>query len=179
LEKASEKIESSHKELVNTLGLADSNQLYVTYLKSLKYYKEALESTDPNVVMSHVQEWMKIEGPYVKFMSSVKDVITLHMRRLGLADDTEHKDVADYVFVNSGHLLQQPFMSSYQVDIKMLSEQMMVISPGRKAMILASTTAMALLSPEGLVKKDKIIEEINELKSKNKPIPKICDKLIC
>jgi len=179
LEKASDKIKDSHKELIDALGLPDSNQLSATYFQSLSYYKEALESTDPNVVMSHVQEWMKIEGPCVKFMSSVKDVITLHKRRLGLEDDTENDDVADYVFINSGHLLQQPFMSSYQVAIKMLSEQMMIISPGRKAMVLASTTAMALLAPEGLMKKDKIIEDINEHKSKNKPIPKICNKLIC
>jgi hypothetical protein len=178
LEKASDKVKCSHQELISALGLPDSNQLAVKYLQSLSYYKEALESTDPNVVTSHVQDWMKIEGPCVKFMTSVKDVITLHKRRLGLEDDPDTDDVADYVFINSGHLLQQPFMSSFQVSIKMLSEQMMIISPGRKAMVLAITTAMALLSPEGLIKKDKIIQDINGHKSQNKPIPKICDVFI-
>jgi hypothetical protein len=143
----------------------------------MTYYKDALESSDPNVVMSQVQEWMKIEEPCVKFMSSVKDIITLHKKRLGLEDDAENKDVADYVFINSGHLFQQPFMSNYQVAVKMLSEQMMLLTPGRKAMVLASTTAMALLAPEGLMKIDKIIEDIDKSKSENLPIPKICKKI--
>jgi hypothetical protein len=179
LEKASDKIESGHKELIEALGLTDSGQLSVKYMHSMNYYKDALESTDPNVVMSNVQEWMKIEGPCVKFMSSVKDIITLHKRRLGLDDDNKNMDVGDYVFINSGHLLQQPFMSSYQVSVKMLSEQMMILSPGRRAMALASTTATALLAPKGLMKKEKIIEDIKDHKSKNKPIPKICEKIIC
>ena len=178
LEKASDKIKGSHQELIDALGLPDSNQLIATYLQSLKYYKEALESSDPNVVMSNIQEWMKIEGPYVKFMSSVKDVIILHKKRLGLEVDAENSDIADYVFINSGHLLNQPFISSYQATIKMISEQMMIISPGRKAMYLASITAAALIAPEGLWKKDKIIKDINEYKSLNIPIPKICEKLI-
>lgn len=178
LQKASERIEKSHKELVEALSLSDSNQLSASYLNSMKFYKEALESTDPNVVILQVQEWMKIEGPCIKFMSSVKDIIVLHKRRLGIKDETKEKDVADYVFINSAHLLQQPFMSNYQVAVKMLSEQMMLLTPGRNTMIIASTTAIALLAPEGLMKKDKIIEDIKKYKSENKPIPKICEQII-
>lgn len=176
LEKASEKIESSHKELIEALGIPDSNHVFSAYMQSMFYYKEALENTDPNVVMSRIQEWMKIEGPCIKFLSAVKDVIILHNKRLDTKDDDTYKDdVATYVFVHSGYLLQQPFMSSYQVVVKMLSEQMMLIAPGRKAMVLASTTAAALLAPEGLMKNDKILEDINEHKSNKKPIPKICE----
>ncbi|MCP3900879.1 MAG: hypothetical protein GY707_14330 [Desulfobacteraceae bacterium] len=174
---ASERIEKSYKELSIALNLSDSKQLSTTYLDSMKYYKEALESTDPNVVISNIEEWMKIEGPCVKFMSSVKDIITLHKRRLGIADDGDEKDVADYVFINSSHLLQQPFMSYYQVTVKLLSEQMSVLTPGRKALVLASITAMALLAPEGIMKKDKIIEQIETGRSQKRPIPKICEQL--
>ena len=175
LQKASEKIEKSHDELVETLSLSHSNQLPACYLNTMGFYKEALESTDPNIVISQVQEWMKIEGPCIKFMSSVKDVISLHKKRLGLKSDTDEYDVVDYVYINSTHLLQQPFMSSYQVAVKMLSEQMMLLAPGRKAMVLASTTAMALIAPDGLMKKDKIIEDIEKSKKEGKPIPKICE----
>jgi hypothetical protein len=112
-------------------------------------------------------------------LSAVKDVIVLNNKRLGTKDDDTYKDdVADYVFVHSGYLLKQPFISRYQIAIRMLSEQMMILSPGRKAMYLASITAAALTAPEGLWKKDKIIEDINEHKSKNKPIPKICEEFI-
>ncbi len=176
LEKASDTIESRHKELIESLGIPDSSHVFSAYLKSMFYYKEVLESTDPNVVMSHVQEWMKIEGPCIKFLSAVKDVIILNNKRLGTEDDNTYKDdIATYVFVHSGFLLQQPFISSYQVVIKTLSEQMMLIAPGRKAMVLALTTAAALLAPEGLMKNDKILEDINERKSNNKTIPKICE----
>lgn len=176
---ASERIENNHKELVDALNLSDSSQITSSYLNSLQYYKDALESTDPNVVISKANEWMKIEGPCVKFMSSIKDIITLHNRRLGLEKDAKEQDVAEYVFINSSHLIQQPFISNYRASVTMLSEQMMLITPGRIAMSLASTTAMALLAPEGLVKKDKIIEEIKKYKAENKPIPKICEQLYC
>lgn len=175
LEKASETILSSLKELIEALGIPDSNHIFSAYMQSMFYYKDALESTDPNVVISHVQEWIKIEEPCVKFMSSVRDVILLHKKRLGIEDDAENVDVADYVFINSDHLLKQPFMSGYQIAVKMLSEQMMIITPGRKAMVLASTTAAALVAPEGLLKVDKIIEDINDRKANNKHIPKICE----
>ena len=179
LERSSERIESSYKELIEALGLPDSNQLSATYMQSLNYYEQAIESTDPNTVMSNVKEWMKIEGPCIRFLSAVKDVIVLNNKRLGFNDDNTYKDdVAVYVFVNSGYLLQQPFISKYQVAIRILSEQMMILSPGRKAMYLASITAAALTAPEGLWRKDKIIEDINEHKSKERPIPKICEKFI-
>ena len=178
LEKASDTLQSSLKELIEALGVPDSNHIFTEYMKSMLFYKDALESTDPNVVNSQVQEWIKIEGPCIKFMSSVKDVIILHKKRLGIEDDTENTDVADYVFINSGHFLQQPFMSGYQVAVKMLSEQMMIITPGRKSMVLAATTAAALLAPEGILKTEKIIEDINDRKANKKPVPKICEVFI-
>ncbi len=175
---ASERIERNHKEVIQALNLSNSAELSATYLNSLHFYKEALESTDPNVVMAEIQEWMKIEGPCVKFMSSIKDVIVLYKKRLGIEDDNNDRDVADYVYINSIHLLQQPFMSSYQAPVKMLSEQMMLLNPGRKAMFLASTVALVMLATEGLMKKDKVIEDIKKAKSEGRPIPKICE-MIC
>jgi hypothetical protein len=176
LQNASEKIDNSHKKLIEELKLTDSSQIFSTYLKSMDYYKVALESADPILVRSNVQEWMKIEVPCVKFMSSVKDIICLHRKRLGLEEENEDRDVAEYVFINSTHLLQQPFMSTYQSDVRMLSEQMMLLTPGRKAMVLASTAAIALLAPNGLMKVEQIIEDIEKNKLANLPIPKICDQ---
>ena len=127
---------------------------------------------DPKVIMAQIQEWMKIEGPCVKFMSSIKDIIILHKKRLGIEDDNNDTDVADYVYINSVHLLQQPFMSSYQAPVKMLSEQMMLLNPGRKAMVLASIVALlVMLAPEGLMKKDKVIEDIEKAKSEGQTYP--------
>ena len=145
----------------------------------MKYYKQALESTDPNIVMSQIQAWMKIEGPCVKFMSSVRDIIILHKKRLGMEDNSEGVDPAEYVYINGSHLMGQPFMSIYKSSVDMLSEQMNLIAPGRKAMILASTAAMAQLAPKGVMKKDKIIEDIKKAKSDGLLVPKICDALYC
>lgn len=178
LKTASDRTEKNHEELLTALGLSHSGQLSVIYINSMNYYKVALESTDPNEVLSQIQEWMRIEGPCVKFMSSIKDIIVLHKKRLNIVEVSEEKDVVDYVYINSSHLLQQPFMSSYQVSVKMLSEQMMHLTPGRKAMILASRVAMTLIAPEGVIKKDKILEDIESAKSENKLIPKICE-MIC
>jgi hypothetical protein len=177
LQQASEKIENSYKELIEGLHLPDASQIFLTYLNSVDYYKEALESSDPKVVRSNVQEWMKIEGPCVRFMSSVKDIITLHKKRLGLECEAEERDVAEYVFINSSNLFQQPFMCTYQSTVAMLSEQMTLLAPGRKAMVLASTISIALLAPKEIVIIDKIIEDIEKYKSNNIPIPKICEQI--
>lgn len=179
LDKAAEKIERSYKELIESLSIPDGSHLFSSYLKSMEYYKEAFESTDPNVVLEQTRLWMKIENPCIKFMSSVKDVIILHNKRLGLEEHADDIDIADYVYINSGYLFQQPFMTAYEGAVRMLSEQMMLLSKGRKAMFLALTTAMTLTAPEGIMKKDKMLEDIEKHKIKNLPLPKICEKLLC
>lgn len=179
LDKSSDRMKEYHSELVDSLGTPDASHLVSTYLGNMKYYKLALESTDPNIVMTQVQAWMKAEGPCVKFMSSVRDIIILHKRRLGMDDNSEGIDPAEYVYINGSHLMGQPFMSAYKSSVDMLSEQMNLIAPGRKAMLLASTAAMALLAPEGIMKTDKIIEDIKKAKSDGSLVPKICDALYC
>jgi hypothetical protein len=179
LDKASERIEKSYKELIDSLDLPDGSHLSSSYLSSMNFYKEALESSDPNVVLEQTQAWMKIETPCITFMSSIKDVIVLHKKRLGIEENDENKDLANYIFINSGHLFQQPFMTAYEGTVRMLSEQMMLMSPGRKAMFLALTTAMTLIAPEKIMQKEKILENIEKHKEERLPVPKICEKILC
>ena len=178
LDKASERIEKRHKELIEALGIPDSSHVFSAYLKGMNYYKEALKSTDPHVVLEQTRLWMEIENPCIIFMSSVKDVIILHHKRLGLEEKNEDEDLVDYVYINSSYLFKQPFMAAYENTVRILSEQMMLLSNGRKAMILARKAAMALVAPEGIMKKDKIIEDIEKHNEASLPLPKICEKLV-
>lgn len=179
LDKSSDRMQGALSELVESLGIPDASHLFGTYLGSMKYYKLAYESADPNVVKSQIEGWMKIEGPCVKFMSAVRDIIILYKKRLELEDNHEGIDVAEYVYINGSHLMNQPFMSSYKSPVDILSEQMNLIVPGRKTMALAASASMAQLAPEGIMKVDKIIEDINKAKTNGSPIPKICDALYC
>lgn len=179
LDKSSDRIEKSLSELVESLGIPDASHLVGSYLSNMEYYKLAYESSDPNVVKSQIEEWMKIEGPCVKFLSAVRDIIILHKRRLGLEDNHEGIDVAEYVYINGSHLMNQPFMSSYKSSVDILSQQMNLIVPGRKSMALAASAAMVQLAPKGFMKEVKIIEDIKKAKENGAPIPKICDALHC
>lgn len=178
LNSVSERIEKQFKELLDALNLSDLSQLTVKYLESMEQYNEALESPDAKIVLSASQEWMKIEGPCMKFMSAIKDVIILHKMRLELDIEEKEQDVATYVFINSSHLFQQPLISNYHTSVSMLSEQMMLLAPGRKAMFIATSTAMALVAPEGFMKTDKILDEINKQKADGEVMPKICDEFM-
>ena len=178
LETSSNRVEHSLSELMVSLNISEESDVASRYFESLKYYKTALESNNPNEVISHVKSWLKIEKPYVKFMSSIRDIIVLHKRRLGMEDNPEGIDVVDYVFINSTHLMNQPFMLAYKGTVYLLSEQMIRVQPGRKAMILAYESAIAQITPEGVMKKDKIIEDINKAKIEGTPVPKVCDALI-
>ena len=178
LDKSSDRMEDSLSKLFEALGIPDAAQLFSAYLGNMQYYKLALESTDPNIVKSQVEAWMKIEGPCVKFMSAVRDIIIMHKRRLGLEDSHEGVDPAEYVYINGSHLMSQPFMSSYKISVDILSEQMNLIAPGRKAMALAATTAMAQLAPKGIMKEDKIIEDIKKAKADGLSVPAICDNFV-
>ena len=91
-------------------------------MESLKYYKQATESRDPNEVMSQIMNWTKIENPCFKFMASVRDIIVLHKKRLGMEDNSQGVDPAEYVFINGTHLMNQPFMSAYKMTVNLLSE---------------------------------------------------------
>jgi hypothetical protein len=177
LNTSSDRMERYLSELLTSLNIPNESQVMSKYLSSLQYYKQATESRDPNEVLTQIQNWMKIEGPCVKFMSSVRDIIILHQKRLGMEDNSEGIDPAEYVYINGAHIMNQPFMSAYKSTVNLLSEQMSLISPGRKAMSLASTAAMAQIAPKGVMKRDKIIQNIKKAISDGLLVPKICDAL--
>ena len=179
LEIASKKIEESQLEMINALGVDDPTKVSAKYFESIAFYKEAIESVDSQLVLEAAQSWLKIEEPCVKFMNSVKDVILLHKKRLGLSDiEDKNNDSAEFVYVHGSHFLSQPFISRYQPTAGLLSEQMMLISPGRASMKLSYYAALVFIMPKDIMKKDKIMADIRDHKSKDRPVPKICEKLL-
>jgi len=178
LESSSKRLKNSLDDLIAALNISDETQLASAYLTSIPFYKLATESTNPDDVISEIQKWMKIEGPCAKFMTVVRDIVVLYKLRLGMDDDSEGVDPAEYVYINSGHLMKKPFMSPYKTAVDMLSQQMNLLNPGRNAMRLASLSALALNVPKGMMKTDIIIQDIEQAKTNKKLVPKICNELI-
>jgi hypothetical protein len=174
---ASDRMDRYLNELLTSLNIPNESKLLVKYLDALIYYKQALESSDPNEVKTQIENWIKTEGPCVKFMASVRDIIVLHQKRLGIEDNSEGVDPAEYVFINGKYLMDQPFMSAYKIAVTALSEQMSLLCPGRKAMGLASIAAACQIMPDGVMKKDIIIQDIKKAKADGLLVPKICDAL--
>lgn len=178
LESASERMKTHLSDLISNLEIDDEAQVLSAYMSNMQFYKQALESTDPYEVLTNIKDWMKIEGPCRKFMMSIQDIVVLFKLRLGMEDDSEEADAAEYVHIQSGYLMKQPFMSPFKITVQMLSQQMNLLSPGRNAMYLASSAAMALTVPEGIMKIDKIIHDIDKAKKEKKLVPEICNTLI-
>lgn len=174
----SDKMKNYHAELLKALGISNESLICSTYVKNLKLYKRIIKSTNPEEVIIDSIEWEKIEEPCIKFMNSVRDIIKLYKQRINLAEENDENDPVIYVFINNAHIMDQPFMSFYKNTVKALSEEMMIFSPGRKSMKLASRSAPALLVPPEIVKIDVIRNEIKIAKKSGVLIPKICEKLL-
>jgi len=54
---------------------------------------------------------------------------------------------------------------------------MVRVQPGRKAAFLASKVALLKTSPEGWVKKDKILEDVEKHRKAGWPLPAIAEDL--
>lgn len=153
-------------------SITDLSALYIQQLQELK---PILEEVDPSLVQQHIQNWLKIEGPSVILMKGIKSAAEIYFRVSDLNVIDFSKDPEEFVFVYGPHLWKEPFFDSYEGVATMLSNFMIMLTPGRKSVMLASMVVMSMLSPKGFMKDDKIQEEIESHKKKGYPLPKIVE----
>jgi len=156
--------------------LKSISDLIPLYLQQMQEFNPILEETNPVLIQQHVQSWLKIEGPAVILMKGIKSAAEIYLRVSDLNGNIDYsKDPEEFVYIYGPLLWKNPFFDLYEGAATILSQFMISLAPGRKSVILASMVAMSMTVPKGVVKEDKIREDIENHKKKGYPLPKIVE----
>jgi len=168
--------ETEKRILGQNPDLKSISDLIPLYLRQMQEFNQILEETDPVLIQQHIQNWLKIEGPAVILMKGLKSAAEIYLRASDLSSGIDYsKDPEEFVYIYGPHLWKNPFFDLYQAAATMLSEFMIRLVPGRKSVLLASMVAMSMTVPKGIIKEDKIQEDIENYKTKGYPLPKIVE----
>lgn len=133
-----------------------------------------LKSSDPHEVLEQFKVWMNIEGPAITMMRGIKSAAEIYFRAMDLKDIDYSKEPEDFVFIYSPHIEKLPYFDTYIGSLRLLTDFMSRLQPGRKAASLACQVALAKAS-EIPMKEDKIREEIKTSRASKLHIPKIAE----
>lgn len=141
-------------------------------------FKPIFEETDPHVVQQCIQNWMKKEGPAVILMKGIKSAAEIYFKVLDVKDVDFSKVPEEFVYIYGPLLWKTPFFDVYESVATMLANFMIMLSPGRESVMLASMVVMSMIAPKGVMKDDKILESIEKHRKKDYPLPKIVEKYL-
>ena len=139
--------------------------------------KTVLESRDPVEVQEAVQVWIKKESPAISIMAGIKAAAEIYFQAIGQSNIDYSKETDEFVFIYGPLLWKLPYFQRYATVASILGELMVRVQPGRKAAFLASMVALLKTSPEGWVKKDKILEDVEKHRKAGSPLPAIAEDL--
>lgn len=156
--------------------LSTLSELPLAYMKFYEL-KDILESRDAEVVQTAVNSWLKKEGPALMLMRGIKTAAQVYFLAVGREDVDYSKEPEDFVYIYGPHLWSLPFFDAYQAPTAMLTEVMIRLQPGRKAVEIATLAAMAKISKGKYMKMDSVRESIKNHVAKGYPLPKIAEGL--
>ncbi len=131
-----------------------------------------LKSSDPHEVLEQFKVWAKIEGPAITMMRGIKSAAEIYFRAMDFKDIDSSREPEDFVFIYSPLIEKLPYFDTYIGSLRLLTDFMLKLQPGRKAASLAVQVALAKAS-EVPMKEDKIREEIKIRKESGLSIPNI------
>jgi hypothetical protein len=161
-------------------SLSQNNQLVsvadiVTTYVDLSHMKVMLESEDPTKVIKAGTKWFKQEGPALTLMRGIKSAALVYQEATGKPIFNMAKEPEEFVYINGPILWNMPFFQKYQGTSDMVAQFMFSLLPGRTSAQLAYMIALAKTTREGIVKREKLEEDIRAIKEKNYPLPKIAE----
>lgn len=154
-------------------SLSELPALYINFAE----FKDIVESDNPNVVQAAISGWLKKEGPAVILMKGLKSAAQMYFLAIGKDDVDYSKEPEEFVFIYGPLLWGVPFFEAFQAPATMLAKFMVLLEPGRKAVIIASTAIMVKLGGERVMKMDSVRESIRAHVAKGYPLPKIAEGL--
>ncbi len=152
-------------------SLAEILPIYVDFSNM----KVMIESKDPNEVLAAGMKWLQQEGPALTLMRGIKAAALMYQESVGTQMFIPAKEPDEFVYINGPVLWSLPFFQNYQGISDIVAQFMFTLLPGRTSAQLAYMVAIAKTNKEGIVKKEKLEEDIRLIREKNYPIPKIIE----
>lgn len=171
LDKAEERAISYNGSIKNI------GELFTEYSR-FEELKPLLESTNPEEVLRAHTSWMKKEGAALALMNGIKSAAEVYLRSVGIADVDYSKPPDEFYFVYSPRFESQPFFNEFAGTARMLSEFMVRLEPGRKAALIAFFAAGAKGIGAGLIRMEKLREDMKKQIDRGYPLPEIAKDLI-
>jgi hypothetical protein len=131
-----------------------------------------LKSTNPTEVMEAGKEWLKREGPALTLVRAVESAFKVYTDLL--LDSSLPSE--EFVSIDGPHFWYLPYFQRYHGVVSLLTDFMVNLGPGRKAALIAHTIAIGLSTNKDLLKRDKILKDIEELRQKNYAVPAIAEE---
>lgn len=157
----------------NISSLSELFPLYANFTE----FKDIMDSEDPLAVQKAVTSWIKKEGPAIAIMKGIKSAAQVYFVAVGQDNIDYSKEPEEFVYIYGPHFWNLPFFDAFQGIASLLTEFMIRLEPGRKAVSVASLGAIAALGHEKLLKIESIKKDIEALREKGYPVPKIAEKL--
>ena len=165
--------DAEEKAIKGVDGLDAIINLPTLYVHGMAYWKNIIKSNDPEEVMSSFQRWLPLETSATTFVSGVKNAAVVYFKALGMGGIDYSKKPEDFVYIYGTLLREAPYFQMIIGTAELLAQSMFMISPGRSTCILAATLSMAITAPPGVIKEDKVQQDIEEHIEKGYPIPAI------
>lgn len=166
--------DTENRALAQNKDLKSLSEILPRYV-DFSNMKVMLESEDPNEVLAAGMKWLHQEGPALTLMRGIKAAALMYEESVGTQMFSPAKEPDEFVFINGPVLWNLPFFQNYQGLSDMIAEFMFTILPGRTSAQVAYMVALARTTKEGIIKRERLEEDIKRLKEKNYPIPKIIE----
>lgn len=169
--------EAEERVLKQNPALKSINDLMTAYLPDMEL-KVILQSKNPVEVNEAAQKWFNTkEGPAMTLMRAIKDAAETYFRATGKTDVDYSREPDEFVYIYGPHLWKLPYFDSYAAVATMLSQMMVTLQPGRKAVLIAAEAALLKGVTGKYVKGEKILEDIQKHRQAGLPVPAIAEDL--
>lgn len=171
--------ERSLKSNPNMKSIDDLMSQYISVFE----WRDILHSTDPDTVLKEGKNWIITkETPALFLMRGIKSAAETYFRAIDKTDIDYSVEPELFVFTHGSTLWKIPYFEEYQGVAAFLSEWMIKTKPLRAAVQLAYSVAMLRKAADenlnGIIKGDKIIEDIKQHKKSGYPMPAIAEGLL-
>lgn len=165
---------AEQKAIAHHGSITAVNEIFVEYM-NISELTPILESTDPHEVLRAHQLWMKKEGAALALLSGVKSAAEVYLRSIGANDIDYTKSPEEFYFIYGPRFSSQPFFYNLSGTATLLSEFMVMLSPGRNAATIAFLSANAKIISAEVIRMDMLREDIARHVAAGHSLPAIAD----
>ncbi|MBA3929765.1 MAG: hypothetical protein C0521_09270 [Xanthomonas sp.] len=132
-------------------------------------------SKDPDTVLKAFETWSVKENAAVSFLNGVKSAAEIYLRGTATPNIDFSKDPEEFCMVYGPWFQKQPFFSRISGHTDMLAELLVRLKPGRAAAQIAFFVASDKTLPKGIIRAERIREDIEKQRSADHLIPAIAE----